>query len=159
MALTPQLSYTLVSIYPHDTSAYTEGLLINEGKLYESTGYTDELPQTRSLFGVVNLKTGRIEPKVRLDTSKYFGEGIVILRDTIYQLTYTEKVVFVYTMDFKKIKEFTITTDNGQGWGMTTDGTHLIVDDGSSNLYDGPIHADELNWRDTHIVPCTATVC
>ncbi len=52
---------------------------------------------------------------------KYFGEGIVILHDTIYQLTYKEKKIFVYNMDFRKINELAITTDNGQGWGMTTD--------------------------------------
>ncbi|MDN3657003.1 glutaminyl-peptide cyclotransferase [Ferruginibacter paludis] len=131
MAVTPQLSYTLVSIYPHDTSAYTEGLLINEGKLYESTGYTDELPQTRSLFGVVNLKTGRIEPKVQLDTSKYFGEGIVFLHDQWYQLTYRTKIGFVYAANtFKQVKTFVLPVK--EGWGMTTDSTLLIMSEGTN---------------------------
>jgi len=123
------LSCTIQRVLPHDTSSFTEGLLVYKGSLYESTG-----DHGKSKLLKINLNTGKVEKQLDLD-QKYFGEGIVILRDTIYQLTYTEKAVFVYTMDFKKIKEFTITTDNGQGWGMTTDGTNLIVDDGSSNLY------------------------
>jgi len=64
---------------------------------------------------------------------KYFGEGITILNDTIYQLTWQNKEVLVYSLkDFKKIKEFPINTE---GWGITTDGKNLIVSDGSSNLY------------------------
>jgi len=123
------LSYTIQKVIPHDTSSFTEGLLIYKGSLYESTG-----DHGKSKLLKIDLNTGNVEKQLDLD-QKYFGEGIVILRDTIYQLTYQEKAVFAYTMDFKKVKEFTITTDNGQGWGMTTDGTNLIVDDGSSNLY------------------------
>ena len=123
------LSFTIQKVIPHDTSSFTEGLLIYKGSLYESTGN-----HGKSKLLKIDLNTGKVEKQLDLD-QKYFGEGIAILRDTIYQLTYTEKTVFVYTMDFKKIREFTITTDNGQGWGMTTDGTHLVVDDGSSNLY------------------------
>jgi glutamine cyclotransferase len=123
------LSYTIQKTFPHDTASFTEGLLIYKGSLYESTGN-----HGKSKLLKIDLTTGKVEKQLDLD-QKYFGEGIVILRDTIYQLTYQEKVVFVYTMDFKKINEFTSTTDNGQGWGMTTDGTNLIVDDGSSNLY------------------------
>lgn len=123
------LSYTIQKVLPHDTSSFTEGLLIYKGSLYESTG-----DYGKSKLLKIDLNTGKVDKQLDLD-QKYFGEGIVILRDTIYQLTYKEKAVFVYTMDFKKIRELTITTDNGEGWGMTTDGTHLIVDDGSSNLY------------------------
>ncbi|HMG69121.1 MAG TPA: glutaminyl-peptide cyclotransferase [Chitinophagaceae bacterium] len=113
----------------HDTSSFTEGLLIYKGSLYESTG-----DYGSSKLMKINLNSGKVEKQVDLD-KKYFGEGIVILHDTLYQLTYRERVIFVYDLDFKKIKELTLTTDNGQGWGMTTDGTNLIVDDGSSNLY------------------------
>jgi len=123
------LSYTIQKAFPHDTSSFTEGLLFYKGSLYESTG-----DHGKSKLLRIDLNTGKVDKRLDLDP-KYFGEGIVILRDTIYQLTYMEKAVFVYNMDFKKIKEFVITTDNGQGWGMTTDGTNLIVDDGSSNLY------------------------
>jgi glutaminyl-peptide cyclotransferase len=132
-ATTPQINYTLVSIHPHDTTAYTEGLLVHNGKLFESTGYTAELPQTRSLFGEVNLKTGKIEPKVQLDTSKYFGEGIVFLHDQWYQLTYQTKVGFVYAANtFKQIKTFVLPVK--EGWGMTTDSTLLIMSEGTNIL-------------------------
>ena len=123
------LNYTIQKTLPHDTSSFTEGLAIYKGSLYESTG-----DYGKSKLLKINLSSGKIERQIDLD-KKYFGEGIVILNDTIYQLTYKEKLVFVYTLDFKKIKELTLTTDNGQGWGMTTDGTNLIADDGSSNLY------------------------
>ena len=117
---------------PHDTSSFTEGLLIYKGALYESSG--DPEYTGKSKLMKIDLNSGKIEKQINLD-KKYFGEGIAILHDTIYQLTYKEKSIFVYNMDFKKINELTISTDNGQGWGMTTDGTYLIVDDGTSNLY------------------------
>lgn len=117
---------------PHDTSSFTEGLLIYKGSLYESTGDPDYIGKSRLLK--IDLNSGKIEKQLSLDR-KYFGEGLTILRDTIYQLTYKERTAFVYTLDFKKIKEVPFTTDNGEGWGLTTDGTYLIADDGSSNLY------------------------
>jgi glutaminyl-peptide cyclotransferase len=123
------MNYSVQKIIPHDTSSFTEGLLIYKGSLYESAG-----DYGKSKLMKIDLNSGKVEKQINLD-KKYFGEGIVILRDTIYQLTYKEKTIFVYNMDFKKINELTLTTDNGQGWGMTTDGTYLIVDDGSSNLY------------------------
>jgi len=115
--------------YPHDTSSFTEGLLIYKGSLYESTG-----DYGKSKLLKIDLNSGKVEKQVDLD-KRYFGEGIVILHDTIYQLTYKEHTVFVYTLDFKKIKELSVTTGNGEGWGMTTDSTNLIIDDGTSNLY------------------------
>lgn len=130
---TPMLNFSLVNSYPHDINAFTEGLLIHEGKLFESTGATRELPQTRSLFGVVDLKTGQIDVKVEIDRNRYFGEGITFLNGKVYQLTYQSKVGFVYdATTFKKIREFPIPT--AEGWGMTTDGTYLIMSDGTHNL-------------------------
>ncbi|MDQ4140722.1 MAG: glutaminyl-peptide cyclotransferase [Bacteroidota bacterium] len=127
------LSYELIRTLPHDTTAFTEGLLLHEGKLYESTGSPEEMPQTRSVLGPVDLKTGKIEEKVKLDRTKYFGEGMVILNDKIYQLTYTTKVGFVYdAKTFQKLQEFTFPSK--EGWGLTTDGTHLIMSDGTSQL-------------------------
>ena len=122
------MAYSLINTYPHDTSAYTQGLAFYKGELYEGTGEYDGQSRLRK----VDLKTGKSIREITLD-SIYFGEGIAILNDTIYQLTYKEKVVFVYTLkDFKKVKQFHINTE---GWGLTTDGTHLIATDGSSNLY------------------------
>ncbi|MDP9230448.1 MAG: glutaminyl-peptide cyclotransferase [Bacteroidota bacterium] len=120
------ISYSIINVYPHDTSSYTQGLIIYKGTMYEGTGLNGQ-----SKLLKVDLKTGKAEKQVVLD-SVYFGEGIVILNDTIYQLTWRNKKVFVYDLGFKKIKEFPLNTE---GWGMTTDGTNLIVSDGSNNLY------------------------
>lgn len=130
---TPMLNFSLVNSYPHDINAFTEGFLFHDGKLFESTGATQELPQTRSLFGVVDLKTGQIDVKVEIDRNKYFGEGIAFLNGKVYQLTYQTRVGFVYdAVTFKKIREFQLPT--AEGWGMTTDGKHLIMSDGTYNL-------------------------
>lgn len=129
----PPIDYAVVKTYPHDTSAYTEGFLFHDGQLFESTG-TDaaSMPGRQSLFGTVDLATGRITPKARLDGNKYFGEGIVFLHDKLYQLTWTTKTGFIYdAKTFKKLGEFTFP---GEGWGMTTDGKYLIMSHGSSNI-------------------------
>ena len=132
-AATPTIDYFLANSFPHDTTAFTEGFLIYNGKLYESTGASRELPQTRSLFGVVDLKTGKIEKKVELDKTMYFGEGIAFLNGKVYQLTYKTKVGFIYDSNsFKKLGEFTFPSD--EGWGMTTDGKNLIMSDGTHKL-------------------------
>ncbi|MGZ8510797.1 MAG: glutaminyl-peptide cyclotransferase, partial [Chitinophagaceae bacterium] len=121
------VSYSIVKTYPHDTSSFTQGLVLYNGDLYEGTG-----EYGRSHLLKVDLSNGAIQKKILLDT-KYFGEGITILNDTVYQLTWQEKVVFAYTVkDFKKVKEFKIDT---QGWGITNNGQELIVSDGTSNLY------------------------
>lgn len=127
------ITYTLVEAYPHDTTSFTEGLLVHEGNLFESTGATDNLPQTRSLFGIVNLKTGKIDVKAELDRKKYFGEGIAVLYDKIYQLTYQSQVGFIYdAKTFKNLGQFSY--KNKEGWGLTSDGTNLIMSDGTSDL-------------------------
>ena len=132
-AATPTIDYFLVNSFPHDTTAFTEGFLIYNGKLYESTGASRELPQTRSLFGVIDLKTGKIEKKVELDKTMYFGEGIAFLNGKVYQLTYKTKVGFIYDSNsFKKLGEFTFPSD--EGWGMTTDDKNLIMSDGTHKL-------------------------
>jgi glutaminyl-peptide cyclotransferase len=129
----PTLDFESLKSYPHDTNAFTEGFLIHDGKLFESTGATKELAQTKSLFGIVDLTTGKIETKVELDRAKYFGEGITFLNGKVYQLTYQTKIGFIYdATTFKKIKEFTFS--NKEGWGMTTDGTNLIMSDGTNIL-------------------------
>jgi glutamine cyclotransferase len=126
----PVLGHTIIQVYPHDTSSYTQGLLFYNGELYEGTG--DPSDSGKSKLMKVDLKTGKSLKSLSL-TNKYFGEGITILRDTIYQLTWQEHVVFVYTLkDFKKVKEYKIDTD---GWGITNDGKNLIVSTGSGDLY------------------------
>lgn len=129
----PAIEYTIGEVLPHDTLAFTEGLFFHEGKLFESTGSPDDLPQARSLFGITDLETGKIDVKAELDRDKYFGEGIVIFGDKLYQLTYTNQRGFIYdAKTFKKLGEFTYT--NKEGWGLTTDSTHLIMSDGTNVL-------------------------
>ena len=121
------LSYSIISpAYPHDTSSFTQGLAFYKGELYEGTGL-----EGKSKLMKVNLSNGKAEKSIKLD-DKYFGEGITILNDTIYQLTWKNNVVFVYTLkDFKKVKQFPINTE---GWGLTHDGKNLIVSSGGNNL-------------------------
>jgi glutamine cyclotransferase len=129
----PVIDYVSINSYPHDTTSFTEGFLIHNGKLFESTGATKELPQTKSLFGIVDLKTGKIDTKVEIDRKKYFGEGITFLNGKVYQLTYQTRVGFIYNATtFRKIGEFTIPSK--EGWGMTTDGKNLIMSDGTNVL-------------------------
>jgi glutaminyl-peptide cyclotransferase len=130
----PLINYTVMKALPHDTTSFTEGFLFHDGQLYESTGTEPDMPPSRrSLFGTVDLATGTINPKVEIDRQKFFGEGIVFLNGKVYQLTYKTKIGFVYdAKTFKKLGEFTFPTE--EGWGMTTDGTHLIMSDGTSNI-------------------------
>jgi glutaminyl-peptide cyclotransferase len=129
----PTINYTYVNSYPHDLTSFTEGFLIHDGSLFESTGATKEFPLTRSLFGIVDLKTGKIDTKVEIDKVKYFGEGITFLNGKVFQLTYRTKVGFIYdAITFKKINEFTF--PSVEGWGLTTDGKRLIMSDGTNIL-------------------------
>ena len=121
------LSYTVLNVYPHDTSSFTEGLIWMKDYFLESTG-----EKKTSYLLKVNLKTGKSEKKFKLG-DEYFGEGIAVLNNKIYQLTYQEHKVFVYDMNFNKLpQEFEWPYE---GWGMTTDGKSLIIDTGGSNLY------------------------
>jgi len=129
----PVIDYVYVNSYPHDITSFTEGLLIHNGSLFESTGAEKGLSQTKSLFGIVDLKTGTIDTKAEIDKVKYFGEGITFLNGKIFQLTYKTKIGFVYdAISFEKIKEFTFPSD--EGWGLTTDGKSLIMSDGTNIL-------------------------
>lgn len=129
----PAIYYSVTKTYPHDTTAFTEGLLVHEGRLYESTGSPRDVKGTRSLFGAVDLETGSIDVKAELDSRQFFGEGIAFLDGKVYQLTYKDKVGFVYdARTFKKTGEFKLPTK--EGWGMTTDGVHLVMSDGTHKL-------------------------
>jgi glutamine cyclotransferase len=122
----------VAAAYPHDVNSYTEGLLVHEGKLYESTGSPEDMPDTRSLLGVLDLTNGKIDVKAEIDRN-LFGEGIVFLHDKLYQLTYKSQKGFVYdAKSFKKTGEFAFSS--AEGWGMTTDGQQLIMSDGTNLL-------------------------
>lgn len=120
-----RLEFTLQRSLPHDTKSFTQGLVIHQGQLYESTG------QEQSWIGVVDIQTGAAEKKVVLE-NKYFGEGITILNNKVFQLTWKNKTGFIYTLpSFEKIGEFTYP---GEGWGLTTDGQYLIMSNGTDQL-------------------------
>ncbi len=121
------MGYSIINTFPHDTSSYTQGLLFYKGEMYEGTGNYGF-----SKLMKMDWKTGKPTQQISLD-SKFFGEGVTILNDTVYQLTYKEKVVFAYTLkDLKKVKEFPVEIE---GWGLTNDGKHLIATNGGSDLY------------------------
>jgi glutamine cyclotransferase len=122
----PLINYSVVNSFPHDTSAFTEGLMIHDGQLYESTG------DKESWIGIVNIKNGTTQRKVELD-KKYFGEGMTILNNKVYYLTYRHKTGFVY--DFKTFKEIGQFNYDTEGWGMTTDNKNVIMSDGTEKIY------------------------
>jgi glutamine cyclotransferase len=123
---TKTMTDSIVATYPHDTSSYTQGLLIYKGEMYEGTGN-----EGFSKLKKVDLVTGKTLKEIALPNN-YFGEGITILNDTVYQLTWKNKKAFAYTLqDFRKVREFDVDFD---GWGLTTDGTNLIVSTGGSDL-------------------------
>jgi glutamine cyclotransferase len=126
-ASVPVFGYEIVNTYPHDREAFTQGLVFVGGTLYEGTGLYG-----RSSLRKVELETGQILQIVAL-SDEYFGEGITVLGDRIYQLTWKSRVGFVYDREtFELIQTFTYPTE---GWGITHDGTELIMSDGSATLH------------------------
>lgn len=124
---TPVYSYEVVNTYPHDRRAFTQGLVYRDGFLYESTGL-----RGRSSLRRVELESGRVLERRTL-LPPYFAEGIAVLDERIYQLTWTSGVGFVYEREsMKLVREF---RHGIEGWGMTEDGVSLIVSDGSATLY------------------------
>lgn len=125
------LTYALVRALPHDTAAFTQGLQYYKGVLYESTGNPDRLANG-SRIQVVDPSTGATRAKAVLPAEE-FGEGITLMNDKVYQLTWESRKGYVYDVrTFQKLQEFNY---NHQGWGITNDGSRLIVSDGSSNIY------------------------
>jgi glutaminyl-peptide cyclotransferase len=126
---TPNIAFTILSEYPHDTSAYTQGLEFYKGKLYEGTGDFKS-----SSVRITDYKTGRVEKKHMMGTDSVFGEGITIFKNKLYQLTWESKIVYVYDVNNidKPIKTLKWPYE---GWGLTNNGTDLIISDGSPKLY------------------------
>jgi len=117
----PVSGYEIVKTYPHDPEAYTQGLLFHNGFLYESTGQ-----EGRSSLRKVEIETGKVLQKFDLPRES-FGEGLALLGEKIYQLTWQEGTARVFNLsDFKLLKEFSY---QGEGWGITTDGTNLFMTD------------------------------
>ncbi|HLN88897.1 MAG TPA: glutaminyl-peptide cyclotransferase [Candidatus Binatia bacterium] len=120
-------TYQVVKSYPHDTSAFTEGLVFDNGALYESTGGYGS-----SSLRLDNLEDGTVRQKFLLP-SQYFGEGLTIANGALIQLTWQENTGFIYDKEkFGLRGNFSYST---QGWGLTYNGSELIMSDGTSNLY------------------------
>jgi len=118
--------YRIVHTYPHDPQAYTQGLLFEDGYLYESTGLNG-----RSSLRMVDLETGRALQKADVP-DKYFAEGLAAWGGTLIQLTWQSHVAFVYDrFSFRLLHTFTY---KGEGWGLTQDRKDLILSDGTATL-------------------------
>jgi glutamine cyclotransferase len=150
---TPIYGYEVVKVYPHDTESFTQGLVWNDGRMLESTGEVGHSSLRR-----VDVDTGKPMQKVDVPPP-YFAEGLALLNGKLYQLTWQHQLGFVYdALSFDRVGQFNY---NGEGWGLTTDGTSLILSDGSNRLrflnpdnfqvtktiavVDGPTPIQELN--------------
>ncbi len=122
-----QVSYEVVSSYPHDPTSFTQGLVWHDGTLYESTGLKGESKLRRLEF-----PSGRVLKEINL-ASEFFGEGLALVDGRLIQLTWQSHKGFVYDLNtFRQLQEFAYDTE---GWGLTYDGKNLILSDGSSDLF------------------------
>lgn len=121
-----EYTFAIVSAYPHDTTAFTQGLAYRDGFVYEGTGR-----EGQSSLRKVRLETGEIIQQVNLDPD-LFGEGITLLNDKVIQLTWKSEIGFVYDLSgFHLLRRFSY---SGEGWGLATDGRELFMSDGTSEI-------------------------
>lgn len=122
-------TYKIINEFFHDMNSYTQGLEFDDYYLYEGTGQYGY-----SMLKKINFKTGEVLDKLFLDKS-YFGEGITILNDKIFQLTWKSKIGFVYNLtDLKLLKSFNY-KNSSEGWGLCNDGKHLYKSDGTEKIW------------------------
>jgi len=123
---TPVYGYKIVHVYPHDHSAFTQGLEYRGGFLYEGTGLNG-----RSSLRKVELESGKVLQQIQVD-SRYFGEGITLVDRRIVELTWQSHRGFVYDRDtFQLIRDFDYP---GEGWGLTNDGHQIYMSDGTAQI-------------------------
>lgn len=126
--MTTRIPFRLGKQYPHKTTAYTEGLQYVDGYMYESTG-----KYGRSYIYKYDLETGKVLKEYKF-ADEYFGEGLTVMGDKMYVLTYRAKTGMVFDKNtFKLLDKFTFNAS--EGWGLTNDSTYLIYGDGTSALY------------------------
>lgn len=147
----PEYGYQIVHVYPHDPTAFTEGLFYLNGFLYEATGLEEH-----SSVRKVDLQTGKVLQETRLP-DQYFGEGIVKWKNKLYQMTYKTEIGFIYDFDtLRKTGEFHY---KGQGWAFTTDGKQIYMDgsrDVNADVSDPVIHIwDPDTLKETGIIRVT----
>ena len=122
-------TYKIINTYPHDNKAYTQGLEFYRDTLFESTGQRGQ-----SSLRKVDFKTGNVYQKIALE-NKYFGEGITVLNDTLYMLTWQANTGFVFNPDnLKKLRTFSYRKSK-QGWGLCSDGKKLFKSDGTEKIW------------------------
>lgn len=122
----PIYGYEVIHTFPHDPDAFTQGLVIHDGKFIESTGEVG-----RSSLRRVEIENGNVVQKVDVPPP-YFAEGVTLLKGKVYQLTWQHQKGFVYdAWTFEKLREFNYT---GEGWGLANDGVSLILSDGSNKI-------------------------
>jgi glutamine cyclotransferase len=125
-AQTPQYGYQVIHAYPHDPSAFTQGLEFRAGFLYEGTGL-----KGRSSMRRVQLETGKVLQQIDIDP-QYFGEGITVLNQQIIELTWQSETGFVYEQpSFRRLRTFNYP---GEGWGLANDGENIYMSDGSAQI-------------------------
>jgi len=121
-------TYKLIEAYPHDPEAFTQGLEFYKDTLYEGTGLNGH-----SSLRKTDYKTGKVYKMISLE-KKYFGEGITVLNEKIYQLTWQNKKGFIYDLNFNKIKDFSYGKSK-EGWGLCNDGKLLYKSDGTEKIW------------------------
>ena len=127
---TPEiLGFEIINTYPHDITSYTQGLEFYDGELYESTGQ-----YTESKLRKINFKTGDILKEHKL-ADRYFGEGLTILNNQIFQLTWQENTGFVYNAETFEVQNTFKYGKSKEGWGLCNDGNKLYKSDGTENIY------------------------
>lgn len=119
-------TYNIKAVYPHDTNSYTQGLQFVDGVLWEGTGEWG-----KSVLQKVDLQSGKAEVLATLPKSE-FGEGITVLGDKVYQLTWTNNKVHVYDLQGNHLKDMRYV---GEGWGLTSDGESLYMSNGTTDIY------------------------
>lgn len=130
----------ILAVYPHDPRAYTQGLLWQDGDLYESTGLYGSSTLRR-----VTLETGKIQREVA-PPAEVFAEGLALVGERLIQLTWQEKKALVWSLrDFSPLPGFTY---EGEGWGLAWDGRRLVMSDGSNRL----------TWRDPETFAVTGDI-
>lgn len=123
---TPEYTFEVVRVFPHDRTAYTQGLSYRDGFLYEGTGLNG-----RSSLRKVRLETGEVVRKIDL-ASEFFGEGITLYKNQVFQITWKSQAGFVYDInDFQLQRHFSY---SGEGWGLATNGRELFLSDGTPDI-------------------------
>lgn len=138
----PELwTYTIVNTFPHDYQAYTQGLEFDGEVLYESTGL-----KGKSSLRKIDFKTGEILDNIPLDPS-YFGEGLTVLNDKVYQLTWQENTGFIYDKNSLKMENSFNYNKSKEGWGLCNDGSYLYKSDGTAKIWRlDPQNGKELDY-------------